>query len=158
MTNLTTHTTEDGLEFYINNKTGESFASQAGLGRMCKVAQTTISRYLSGGASIAPEKAEILTAAGLRSVALYDESAIVNCIAKYNPQLLILLRRAGLRVYLHGLVGFKVTSTAVVEDESSDTYIEALKALLIKVKADESDKAKAKALRLAADALERASL
>jgi len=132
-TNLTTYTTADGVELFIDNTTGESYGSQRGIARMCEVEHSTIARYFSG-ASIAPKTAEILTAAGLRSGALYDEIAFLKCINKYNPRLVPLFSRAGFRVYLHGLAGYKVTSNAVAAFEVPTTM--------------------AGALRLAADALD----
>jgi len=105
MTNLTTYTSSNGLELFIDGTTGETFASQPGLASICEVANSTIARYLTV-ASIAPKTAKILTDTGLHSVALYDEKAILKCIIKYNPRLIFLLAKAGLRVYLHDLAGF----------------------------------------------------
>jgi len=106
MTNLTAYTTEDGIELQIDNVTGESFASQRAIARMCEVDAVYIRRFVSG-TNVEGKTAEILTDAGLRSGTLHSEDTILLCIAKYNPQLMILLSKAGLRVYLHGLAGFK---------------------------------------------------
>jgi len=105
-TNLTTYTSSNGLELFIDGTTGETFVSQPGLANICEVANSTIARYLSGVASIDTKTAEVLTAGGLQGGALYDEKAILKCIIKYNPRLIFLLAKAGLRVYLHDLAGF----------------------------------------------------
>ena len=102
---LTAYTSSNGLKLFIDSATGETFASQPGLASICEVANSTIARYLTG-ASIAPKTAKILTDTGLKTGALYDEIAILKCIIKYNPRLLFLSYKDGLRVYLHDLAGY----------------------------------------------------
>jgi len=129
MTNLTAYKSTDGVELYIDNTTGEAFASQRAIARMCEVDAVYIRRFVTA-TNIEGISAEILTDAGLRSAKLHSENTILQCVAKYNPQLLLLFSKAGLRVYLHGVTDFKVTSTAVVEHKLPGTYKDAVRALL----------------------------
>jgi len=102
-----------GIELHVNNETGAVFTSIRGAARICQVNPSTIQRFienLSGVSSVAPlvlEEAEIITPAGLRSVAQVDEALLLKCITKYRPDLLAKCAEAGLRVYLHGLVGIE---------------------------------------------------
>ncbi len=100
------------LELVIDNKTGEVFASQRAIARMCEVVDTTIMRWASA-ASIKPKMARILTVSGLQGAALYSETDILEAFAKYKPELLIQCAKLGLRLYLHTFAGYKVTSSAI---------------------------------------------
>ena len=132
--NLTAHKSEaGGVELYINNVTSEAFASQRGIARMCEVDEVYIRRFVTA-TNIEGISAEVPTATGLKTATLHTENTIVLCVTKYNPQLVPLFTRAGIRVYLHGLAGYKVTSNAVAAFEVPTTM--------------------AGALRLAADAIE----
>jgi phage antirepressor YoqD-like protein len=98
----------DGLELVINESTGECFAGIRATARMCGVEHTTISRF-AGGAGWKPERAEIQTNGGVQGGArLLNEEQIHQCLAKYNPALLLQCSGAGLRVYLHRLAGYEV--------------------------------------------------
>ena len=145
MTNLTAYTTEDGIELQIDNLTGESFASQRAIARMCEVDAVYIRRFVSG-TNVEGKTAEILTDAGLRSGTLHSEDTILLCIAKYNPQLMPLFARAGLRVYLHGLAGYKFTSNDVAERAIPVDFESALEALLTEVRAKKALEAEVKIL------------
>ncbi|WP_414579126.1 hypothetical protein [Anabaena sp. CCY 9402-a] len=72
MSNLTSYC-QDGLEIFIDNATGESFASINGYARMSGRDKSTISRRLEGVAPELVKKAEVLTAGGLQGVALISE-------------------------------------------------------------------------------------
>jgi len=144
-TNLTAHKSTDGVELYIDNTTSEAFASQRGIARMCEVDEVYI-RQLATAKNIEGISAEIPTAAGLRSAKLHSENTILLCIAKYNPQLIPLVARAGIRVYLHGLAGYKFTSNAVAAFEAPKTVASALR-----LAADNAFKAADNALKAAAE-------
>jgi len=130
MTNLTVYTPEAGVELYIDNITGEAFASQAGYARMSGVAQSTVSDRMNTHRFQAIKTAEVLTAAGLRSVRLIPSSLVFKWAIKDNRALAYAMGTAGATVYLQKLAGYKVTSTAVVEDKPSGTYRDALMALV----------------------------
>jgi hypothetical protein len=98
---------QDGLELVIDQASGEVYASQAATARMCGVSESTITRW-KGVAQVKVLQAEILTPGGLQGVALIDESGIFAAFAKYNPQLLVQCAKAGIRIYLYGLAGYKV--------------------------------------------------
>jgi hypothetical protein len=59
------------------------------------------------------ETAEVLTSGGIRSARLIPEPVILAAIAKYKPDLLQACAGAGLRVFLHRLAGFEVTSSSM---------------------------------------------
>lgn len=96
----------DGLELVINTQTGEVFASQRAIGRMADKDEATIRRYVSA-AGISPVRAEIPTSSGLRTAALLNEDTIYQIFQRYKPELLIQCAKAGIRLYLHQLAGFR---------------------------------------------------
>jgi hypothetical protein len=103
----------DGLELVIDTETGESFATISGYARMVGKDKSTISRRCDGVASGVVGTAEIPTERGLRTVAMIPESLITEWVVKDNPDLAVQLMRAGVRVFLHKLAGYTVTSTVV---------------------------------------------
>jgi hypothetical protein len=102
----------DGFELVIDTQTGESFATTSGYARMVGKDKSTISRRLQGVEQGELKTAELLTPGGLQGVALIPESLIVQWVVKDSPELATKMLRAGVRVFLHHLAGFKVTSEA----------------------------------------------
>ena len=121
--NLTRYV-NDGLELLIDTTTGQCFASISAVARMCERPKSTISRYVNGqykGVNyMQPLENFSITNGGRQKCKLLNEEQILQAIARYNPVLLQACAKAGLRVYLHQLAGYKVTSTAV---EPSDEKI-----------------------------------
>lgn len=109
----------DGLELIINTDTGEVFASQRAISRMVDKALSTVQNFLSkADRNIQAVNAQVKTDSGVQGVLLYDENTVYEVFAKYKPELLIQCAKAGIRVYLHTLAGFKVTSTAAAKELS----------------------------------------
>ena len=133
--NLTQYKTDDDIELYIDNQTGETYCNLRGLARMCDRNHTVISRF-AGGAFSEVKQAEILTEGGLQGGALFSESQMLEVIAKYNPTLLTKFAQLGLRAFLHQMAGYTVKSTAVEPTQPvlPQTYVEALEALLMSEK------------------------
>lgn len=133
----------DGLELVINTETGESFASQSALARMVdkEPDNRAVRNFLKGVSDSNVIKAEIQTAGGLQGVSLYDENTIYETFAKYKPELLIQCAKAGIRVYLHTLAGFKVNSTAVAKELSPLEILEQ-QVRLMRQQQDELDRVK----------------
>jgi hypothetical protein len=98
---------KDGFELVIDESTGECFASQAAIARMCGVESTQIRRFL-GGDTYSPKTALVNTSGGDKEAKLYDESAILDAILRYNPPLARACMGAGVRVYLHRMAGYQV--------------------------------------------------
>ena len=115
----------NGIELIINTTTGESFASVSGYARMAEKDKSTISRRLKTVASNTEKKAEIVTTTGLKTVSLISEEQISEWIVDDNPTMAKQLLKLGVRVYLHKLAGYEVTSTAVTP-KIPQTYAEAL--------------------------------
>jgi hypothetical protein len=103
---------KDGIELIIDTVTGESFASINGYARMSGKDASTISRRLKGIATESSKTAEILTAQGLRTVVLIPESLIAEWLPKDNPTLTSQLMLLGVRVFMHKLAGYEISSTA----------------------------------------------
>lgn len=118
---------KDGLELIIDINTGEVFASQNAIARMCQVSKEAIRKW-KGVNQIPAITAEIFTSGGLQGVNLFDEDAIYEALAKYNPNVLAKCAKAGLRIFLHGIAGYKYE--VVEEHKIPQTYLEALKALV----------------------------
>ncbi len=95
----------DGLELVIDLETGAAFTSISAAARMTDKENSTINRYVNGtfktSAQMTLLEAEILTTTGLKTVALLNESQILEVVAKYKPDLLIKFAQAGLRVFLY---------------------------------------------------------
>lgn len=106
MKTITTFTSELGLKLYIDT-TGEMFATPTGLAQICNVSPTSIVYFLAVHMSIAPKPMDITTDKGLVNVVLYDEKAIVSCVVKYCPDLMVMFREEGFRKTLHALVGYR---------------------------------------------------
>lgn len=105
--NLTKYTTNiENLELVIDQDTGEVYSSQAALARMCGVESTQI-RRLIGGDTESLEIAPIMTSNGDKQIKLYPESLILKAIVTYNPELAMKCMEAGLRLFLHGMAGYK---------------------------------------------------
>lgn len=126
MTNLTQFK-HDGLDFYIDRSTGESFCSQAGYAVMANKSQSAINkRARKISLNITQERnyikaAEIETAVGLRTIHLLTEAFVNKYLPKDNPELTTKLLNLGVRVFMHELAGYKVTSDAVTsEPQKSD--------------------------------------
>lgn len=95
-----------GIEIVVDTQTGESFASQRALARMCNVSDTTIMRW-KGAAQIETKNAETLTPGGVQSAVLYNEDAILSALTKYNPESLVRLTTKGYTpVDCVGLLGY----------------------------------------------------
>jgi phage antirepressor YoqD-like protein len=145
MANLTRYYVDD-LELVIDYDTNEVFASMSAVARMIDKGDVYVRRYVNGtsknGTKMELKEAQIPTNAGLRSATLLNEKQILEVICKYKPTLLMEFAQVGLRVYLHTLAGYKVTTTAVetpneVQPRLPQTYTEALQALLDEAKARE---------------------
>ena len=107
MSNLTRFQ-NNGIELIIDTSNGESFATISGYARMAKKAQSTISERVSKDHRCNEVKtAKIQTAGGLQGVRLIPESLIKQWIKKDNPELADRMMDTGLRVFLHGIAGFK---------------------------------------------------
>jgi len=120
----------NGIELIINTATGESFASQGMVAKICECDSTQIRRFRGDSELI--QVTSVMDSRGvLQETKLYPEQLIKECLAKFNPQKLLICVDAGLRVYLHKLAGFEVISTATnPQIELPKTYLEALKALV----------------------------
>jgi hypothetical protein len=108
----------NGLELVIDTTTGESFASISAVARMTDKPRQYIHRYVNGAlkgvTKMELKTAEIQTPGGLQGVTLLNEQQIAQVIKHYKPELLKRADELAVRVFLHGLAGYKFTSDAVV--------------------------------------------
>ena len=102
----------DGLELVINLLNGEVFSSHLGIVRMVEAPETTL-RDFANSRKMGTFKAKIPTNKGMRMARLYNEDEIYLFFEEFKPSLLKQCSKCGLRVYLHHLAGFQVTSTAL---------------------------------------------
>lgn len=110
---LTTFKSEDGIEILINTETGESFCSVSGYARMSGKAKSSIHDRLKTVHKEEENSAEIPTSKGTRTVRLVTEDLITDWIVDDNPKIAKQLLKAGVRMFLHKLAGYQVTSTAI---------------------------------------------
>lgn len=120
----------EGLELIINSETGESFSTVSGYARMSGKDKSTISRRLDTVAEYFVNNTQIQTKTGFKSVALIPEDLMVEWLPKDNPEMATKMMKAGIRVFLHTLAGYNVSSNAVQKFKTPQTYLEALKALV----------------------------
>ena len=107
------HYNKDGYDIYIERGTGRVAASVSSYARMSGLDKSTISRRLSQQAVAQNEieTAEVLTSTGLKTVRLIWEHTIAKWIVRDNPEQAEKMIKAGVRVFLHGLVGHSVKPT-----------------------------------------------
>lgn len=102
----------DGIELVINTSTGEVFATQKGYARMSGLRKEAISkRCLQGIDQNSIKSAKIRTKKGVHKVNLIPAKLVLKWAIKDNPELAETMGEAGVTVYLHQLVGFKISST-----------------------------------------------
>jgi hypothetical protein len=147
--NLQSYSTESIPEgLYIDNNTGDVFASNRSLARLIGVSASTIHGFIQseGDRQNAVEIAEVQTAGGSQGVRLHPESTILKAIKKYKPSLLGAFEMCGLRVFLHGMAGFATVSTAITHPPLSplEQALQDKIKLLEELKEAQQDAAKAK--------------
>lgn len=103
---------EDGIEILIDTSTGESFCSVRGYARMSGKAVSTISERKAFGEQ-ALDMGQVQTDGGLQGVRLITEDQIVEWLPKDNPIAATHLLKLGVRMGLHKMAGYSVSSTAV---------------------------------------------
>jgi hypothetical protein len=108
-----TESIPEGL--YIDNNTGEVFASTNSLARLIETPESTLRSFSSSSdrENLYTETVETNIQQGGKQSRLWNEDGILAAIEKYKPGLLIAFKKCGLRVFLHGMAGFRVISTAI---------------------------------------------
>jgi hypothetical protein len=105
---------DQGIEVIIDQQTGESFCSVSGYARMSGLSQPAITKRVKKlDNSNATKTAEIDTGYGVKVHNLITEEQVSDWIVDDNPAMAKQLLKAGVRVFLHKLAGYKVTSEAV---------------------------------------------
>ena len=99
----------DGIELLIDTQTGESFASAKGYARMSGRDYDTIKKRCQRGGQV---NAEIPTEQGLKWGTLIPEDLICQWLPLDNPEMAAAMLKLGVRVFLHEMAGYKVTSEA----------------------------------------------
>lgn len=113
---------QNGLELLIDLKTGAVFASQNALVRMTQTPETTL-RAFSRSNNLGNTRVKIPTVQGMKMARLYNEDEIYVVFERFQPSLLVQCAKCGLRVYLHQLAGFQVTSTAIQQQDSTQDLL-----------------------------------
>ena len=132
MSNLTVYQTgqDELLEVVIDTKTGETFASQSAVARMCGVTQPTISKFCSHS-KMELETSEVYVPSSVashsnktvkRKVKLLNEDQILDCLYEYNPKLTRAFAQLGLRKYHHEITGYKHKQNKALYPDRSQEY------------------------------------
>lgn len=113
---------QNGLELIIDTETGEVFASQGMIAKLCKQESSTIRYFINKrGVNELPQTLSVIDSRGVEQLSkLHSEDAIYAAIEKYNPTLLKQCAKAGLRMYLHGLAGFRYRPIAVDDTQKKE--------------------------------------
>lgn len=117
--------TQNGLELLINLENGEVFSCQNALVRMLEdisVPRTTLRDFLKGR-NMGIENIEIPTSKGVRLGRLYTEDDIYEVFHHFNSPLLKQCAKCGIRVLLHQLAGYQVTSTAIQPKDTTQELL-----------------------------------
>lgn len=122
----------NNIEFIIDNKTGEAFATIRGYARMVNKAVSTINERFEGVRFGELKTAEVLTAGGLQGVRLIPADLVFDMALEDCIELARAMGKAGATTFMHQLVDFKVPVTYVPK-----TYKEALIALIAAEEAKE---------------------
>jgi hypothetical protein len=104
---------EDGIEILIDTSTGESFCSVRGYARMANKDHSTILKRNQVVDGEPQKTAKVHTNGGLQVVALITENQIVEWLPKDNPIAATQLLKMGVRMTLHKMAGYSISSTAV---------------------------------------------
>jgi hypothetical protein len=113
----------DGLELVIDTSTGASYApGYRALARICSIGlekpidASRVKKYVSslfeGVSNSSVLEAEIQTKGGIQGVSLIPENLMAKTIRKFNESLSDRIDEAGMRVLMHKLAGYQVSSTA----------------------------------------------
>lgn len=96
----------NGIELYIDQETGESFASIRGYARLSGKAESTIHERI--GVRKTPTKtAEVQTPGGLQGVRLITEDSIVEWLPADNLTMAKSMLKLGVRKFIHALAGYE---------------------------------------------------
>ncbi len=68
--------------------------------------------------------AQVLTAGGVQGVRLIDEDTVCEWLLSDNPQMAKKMLKLGVRVFLHKLAGYKVSSSAVQPKTTAEMFLE----------------------------------
>lgn len=117
----------DGIEIYVDNVTGESFASVRGYARMSDKPESSIRSRITAR-KVDTKMTEVLTPQGLRTARLLSEDTIVDWLTEDNPQLAKKMSKLGVRVFMHQLAGYQVTTTAVAPESDEMLMARAIQA------------------------------
>jgi hypothetical protein len=108
-----------GVDLYINKATGEVFTTIRGAAVICQVSHQAVSKFIDKlnaqkpGNLVSLKTVEVPTKGGLQGGNQIDEPLLLKLIGHYRPELLMKCAEAGLRVFLHGLVGIEYTGQSV---------------------------------------------
>ena len=103
------HYNKDGYDIYIERGTGRVAASVSSYARMAQISKQAVSQRLTKGVNQnEQETVEVITPGGLQGVNLIWEHTIAKWIVRDNPEQAEKMITAGVRVFLHGLVGHSV--------------------------------------------------
>lgn len=116
---LTRFESQDGIEIFIDTQTGESFASQSGYARMSVKTRQAINKRCQGCNQKGLVYLEIPTGSGVQGCNLITEDLIVEWLPKDNPEMATKLMKLGVRMFLHTVAGYEVTSEAVQKETKS---------------------------------------
>lgn len=124
---------KDGIEVYVDNTTGESFATVSGYSRISEKAKSTIQsrvdRMTEGERINSTKEAELFIGGGLQGVRLLTEQLICEWLPKDNPEMATKLMQLGVRVFLQTVAGYEVKTNAISKT-SGDPKKDLLKSVL----------------------------
>ncbi len=101
----------DEIEIFVNEKTGESFASLRALARMTGKAASTIQRF-TVLRNFELHNTQADTAGGIQAVSLLNEDQIIEVLEQYNTDRLKQFAKIGIRTALHQIAGYQNISVA----------------------------------------------
>lgn len=120
-------------EILIDKNTGESYCSISGYSRLSDLDKSTISKRLSRGYKGVDKSklkfAEILTPGGLQAVSLITEDIITDWIIDDNPEVAKKLLKAGVRLFLQNVAGYKYEPKKQLPEYTAKENVETAEAI-----------------------------
>lgn len=118
-------------EILIDKNTGESYCSISGYSRLSGIGKSGISKRISKltVSSYEIKSAEILTSTGLKTVSLIPEDLITDWIIDDNPEVAKKLLKAGVRLFLQTVAGYKYEPKKQLPEYTAKENVETAEAI-----------------------------
>jgi hypothetical protein len=112
---------DQNIEFFINEETGQAYASIRAVARMTGKSDTAIRRWI-GAQNASTFDAQVPTHGGLQGAKLLPSESVFEAALKFCPELAKKMGLAGANLYICGMAGYeiKIKQKATLEQTKAD--------------------------------------